>query len=281
LLGIVIILSFIDKLNILNAKIENTAKMGGRILFCIMLINITTVFITSAKESLGTVSSFTQVLSPILITLLASCGAQGTVNNLAPSAVLLSSALVEISVKIVFPLALMGCTILSINSILPGEKLKGIAELFKNIASWIIGVVFTVFSGVIAIQGMISGIADGVSIRSIKYAISSSVPVIGGSISESISMVLLTGYCLKSATGIMGIIIIAGILIIPIINIFSYVVILNFFCAFVQPFSDPFVISYIKGILEFLKLVLIVLIGVSVLWFIYLGIMVSVGNNIL
>lgn len=281
MLGITVLLSFIDRLNILNSKIENIAKMGGRILFCILLLKTTSGFIISAKESLNTVSKFTQALSPILVTLLASCGAQGSVNNLAPSSVLLSSVLVEISVKVVFPLILIGCAFVSINSVLPGEKLKGIADLFKNISSWIMGIVFTVFSGVIAMQGVISGVADGVSIKSIKYALSSSVPVIGGSVSESLSMVLVSGYCLKSAAGIMGIIIIAGIMVVPIINIFAYILLLNCFCAVVQPFSDSFVINHIKSILNFLKLVLIVLFGVSVLWFVFLGILVSVGGNLL
>jgi stage III sporulation protein AE len=281
MMGLAIILSFVDKLDILSSKIESTAKLGGRILFCLMLINSAVTFINLAKNSLNTVSSFTQALSPVLITFLASCGAQGSINNLAPSTVLLSSTLVEIAVKIVFPLILMGCSVSCVNSVLPGEKLKGITDLFKNISSWIIGIVFTVFAGVVAIQGVISGFSDGISIRSIKYALSSSVPVIGGSISESFSMVLLSGYTLKSAAGIMGMIIIAGIIIIPVLNIFAYIILLNFFCAFVQPFSDPFIIKQTKSIIEFLKLIFIVLIGVSVLWFIFLGIIVSIGSNLI
>ncbi len=281
MLFITVLLSFIDKLNLLNSKMESIAKMGGRILFCLLLLKSTAGFISSAKESLYAVSKFTQALSPVLVTLLATCGAQGSINNLAPSSVLLSSALVEIAVKIVFPLVLIGCSFVSINSVLPGEKLKGMADLFKNAANWIMGIVFTVFAGVIALQGVISGVADGISIKGIKYALSSSVPIIGGQISESLSMVLVSGYCLKSAAGIMGIIIIAGIMIIPILNIFAYTLLLNGFCAVVQPFSDPFIVNYIKSILEFLKLVLIVLFGVSVLWFVFLGILVSVGGNLL
>ncbi len=281
ILGLSILLSFIDKLNIINPDLENVAKLGGRILFAVMVIGSVTGLILSAKEALNTVSSFTQVLSPVLVTLLAACGAQGSVTNLAPSSILLSSVLIEIIVNAVFPIIILGCTVLSVDSLLPEHKLKGISDLIKSISSWIIGIIFTVFSGVMLIQGAISSIQDGISIRGIKYAISTSVPVIGGAISESLSAVLFSGYILKSALGIMGIIIIAGIIIIPLVSIFAYYVLIKCFCAFTSPFADSFTIDFLKSICEFIKLIMIILIGIGVLWLVFLGITVMIGNNLL
>lgn len=279
--GLTILLSFTDKLNIINPGLENVAKLGGRILFTVTVISSVTGLIHSSKEALNTISSFTQVLSPVLITLLASCGAQGSVTNIAPSSILLSSVLIEIIVNVVFPIIILGCTVLSVDSLLPEHKLKGISDLIKSVSAWIIGIIFTVFSGVVIIQGAISSIQDGISIRGIKYAISTSVPVIGGAISESISAVLYSGFVLKSATGLMGIIVIAGIIIIPILSIFSYYVLIKCFCAFTSPFADGFTIEFLKSIGEFIKLIMIILIGIGVLWFVFLGITVMIGNNLL
>ncbi len=281
MLGLSLLLSFVDKLNIINPNLENTAKLGGRILFTVTVISSITGLVTTAKESLNTVSSFAQALSPVLITLLASCGAQGSVTNLAPSSVLLSSVLIDIIVNTVFPLIILGCTVLSVDTLLPGNKLKGISDLLKSAASWITGIIFTVFAGVIAIQGAIASVSDGVSMRGIKYAINTSVPIIGGAISESLSAVLFSGYLLKTAVGLMGIIIIAGILIIPLISIFAYFVLLRCFCAVTQPFADPFTVEFLKNVCEFIKLIMIILLGIGVLWFVFLGITVTVGKVLL
>lgn len=281
MLGLSILLSFIDKLNIINPNIENTAKLGGRILFTVTVISSVTGLVASAKDGLNTVSSFSQALSPVLITLLASCGAQGSVTNLGPSSVLLSSVLIDIIVNTVFPLIILGCTVLSVDSLLPGNKLKGISDLLKSVVSWITGIIFTVFTGVIAIQGAIASVSDGISMRGIKYAINTSVPIIGGAISESLSAVLFSGYLLKSAVGLMGIIIIAGILILPLTSIFAYFVLLRCFCAVTQPFADPFTVEFLKNVCEFIKLILIILLGVGVLWFVFLGITVTVGKVLL
>lgn len=281
MLGLSVLLSFIDKLNIINPNLENTAKLGGRILFTVTVISSITSLVASAKEGLNTVSSFSQALSPVLITLLASCGAQGSVTNLAPSSVLLSSVLIDIIVNIVFPLIILGCTVLSVDSLLPGNKLKGISDLLKSVVSWVTGIIFTVFAGVIAIQGAVASVTDGISMRGIKYAINTSVPIIGGAISESLSAVLFSGYLLKTAVGLMGIIIIAGILVIPLVSIFAYFVLLRCFCAVTQPFADPFTVEFLKNICEFIKLILIILLGVGILWFVFLGITVTVGKILL
>ena len=121
-----------DKLNLINSNLENVAKIGGRILFAVTVISSVSGLIITAKQALNTVSTFTQTLSPVLITLLASCGAQGSVTNLGPSSVLLSSVLIDIIVNTVFPLIILGCTVLSVDTLLPGNKLKGISAYFSS-----------------------------------------------------------------------------------------------------------------------------------------------------
>lgn len=279
LLSITIILSITEKLKFISGKCEDAMLLGGRIIFSVVLIKCSMSFINDARNSLEDISSFTQALLPILITLLASIGAKNTSSMLGPSHVLLSNVLIDICVKIIFPIILIGFITAIINTILSDNKLKGFSEFLKNLSSWLMGGVFVVFSAVVALQGITSGVADGISIRSIKYAISSSIPIIGSSISENFSAVLLSAFSIKSASGIMGIIVIGSIVIIPIINIWVFIILLNLFSACVHPFASNFIGNQIKSITEFLKLNAIILLGVSVLWFIYIGIIIFAGGN--
>ncbi len=281
LFAITLIISAIEKLKLINQSTENACLAGGRIIFSVILISSCNAFIKSAGESLENISLFADALLPILITLLASLGAQGTVSAMGSSQVLLSTVLINISRNVILPLILSGLTVSAINGILADNKLKGIADFLKNASSWIMGAIFTVFSAILTVQGLVSGVSDGISIRSIKYALSSSVPIIGSNISDSFSSVLLSAFSIKSAAGIMGIIIIIGIVIIPILNLWIYRFCLNCFGAVVAPFAGNFVVEQIRNVSDFLKLVLAVLLGVSVLWFIYLGVLVSVGGNLI
>ena len=279
IMGITIILSIIERLNLIEETKGKPATMGGKIIFSVLLITSSMIFINNAKECLVNISEFTQVLMPFLITFLASSGAQGSVSILGPTQVMMSSVLINLCVNVVFPLIVVGFIVTSINGILPDNKLNGISVFLKNSSIWLIGGIFTVFSAIIAIQGISASITDGISIRSIKYALSSSVPVIGSSISDSVSAVLLSAFSIKGAAGIMGIIIITGIVISPIISLWVYIFVLSCFCACVQPFSSSFIVEQINKICDFLKLSATVLLGVSVLWFIYLGVLVCAGGN--
>ena len=189
--------------------------------------------------------------------------------------------MINICVDIIYPILIAGFVICLVNEILSDNKLGGISSFLKNTSSWIMGGAFTVFSAIITIQGLTAGVNDGISMKSVKYALSSTVPVIGSSISESVSAVLLSAYSMKSAAGIMGIIVIAGIVIGPIVNIWAYVFVLNCFGACVQPFAGGNIVSIISKITEYLKLASTVLLGVSVLWFIFLGVLICAGGSLI
>ncbi len=279
LLSVVIVTSVVEKLKLLSGKVENICLIGGRIIFSVMLLGFVFDYVDSVKDTFVGIKSFTQALTPILITLLASCGAKGSVSTLAPSSVLLSSILIELTVKFILPLIIAGCIVTLVDNVLNDGKLAGIAATVKSVSSWGIGGIFTVFSAIIAIQGIVAGINDGVSIRSIKYALSTSVPVIGGSISESFSAVLMSGFYLKSALGVAGIITILSIVLLPIINIIAVHILLSLFSGIIRPFADSVIVAQINGINEFLKLLIAILIGVGVLWTVYLGVIACAGGS--
>lgn len=281
LLALAILLSFIKNMKLISGRNEEISLLGGRIAFAITLFSTFLAFVGTARESLNGISSFSQVLMPILITLLASCGAQGSVNFITPSVALISTTLIGIIVNIIFPAILALCLVQMLNSILPQSKLSGICSLLKSASSWIIGGLFTLFSAVISLQGIVAKISDGVSIKGIKYALSSSVPIIGGSVSESLSMVLASGFYLKSAAGVTGIIVICSSILVPLVNIIAYIFVLKVFGACTGTFADDFVLKTVSSACECLKLVAIILFGVGVLWFIFLGIIAGAGASIL
>ena len=281
LLGICIVLAMAENLKILSPKTESIALMGGKLIFACALAGSTVQFAQNAKDALEGISKFTQALMPVIASLLACTGAQGSVSMLSPASSLLSSMLVKISVDIIMPLIIFGSVTAFADAILDNGKLSGISGLFKSAASFLLGGVFTVFSAVIGIQGAASGAIDRASVRGIKYVLSSSVPIIGGTVSESLSMVLTSGNLIKSAAGIAGIISIAGIIAMPIINICAYILALKLLSACAGTFSGKGIASQISVACDFLKLMVILLFGVGILWFVYLGIIIGAGNSLI
>ncbi len=279
LLAVSMVLSIVENLKILSPDTEQAALTGGRIIFLCALLSAVIKPLSEAKEALHGIRAFSQVLTPVLATLLASCGAQGSAASLSPTVSLLSGVLISAATDIIFPLLICGFVISEADTLLPDGKLSGVALLFKSISSWLIGGIFTVFAAVIAIRGLASGISDGISVRGIKYALSSAVPIIGGSVSESLSLVLSSGSLIKNAVGVTGMLAIAGIILAPIVNLLGFMLALRIFSACVRPFAGRITSLQTDRAYDFLKMIAVTLFGVSVLWFIYLGMIIGAGGG--
>lgn len=259
---------------------SEAALTGGRAVTAVILLLGAVNVIKAAKESLEVVDNFSGALMPIMCTLLASSGAKSASATLAPSSAMLSSLLIKILSNFVFPL-ITGAMALSLADGAIGEgKLSGVTALLKSTAVWVTGGLFTIFSGVITLQGLASGVSDGISLRSVKYALSSSVPVIGGAVSESVAAVISGACALKGAAGIMGIIVIVTTVLTPTLNLTGFYFAIKCLSAVIAPFCESKICDMIKNAAEYIKLAAITVFGVGVIWFVFLSALVCCGGGI-
>ncbi len=97
--------------------------------------------------------------------------------------------------------------------------LKGVTGLLKSCLKWGTGLLLTLYGAVIAIQSQAAGAFDTVAGKTVKYAVGSFVPVVGGALSDSLEMVGTSARAIKSALGISGIIGVGYGSLSPLINV--------------------------------------------------------------
>ena len=83
---------------------------------------------------------------------------------------------------------------------------------------WIVGLVFTLFTGFLSIQGISAGKYDSVSIKATKFAIKSYIPIIGSYISDGMDFLVLGSVLVKNTIGLVGVLILFISIITPILN---------------------------------------------------------------
>ncbi len=254
------------------------AVLGGKMIVAVMIMTPAVKVIQKAGSTLESITKFSTLFMPPITTLLASCGAQTTATVLSPSSVLISTVLINIISKFVFPLTVSGLAVTLCSGCI--KRFGGITGLIKSLTVWTVGIVFTLFSGIIALQGIVSSVSDGMSIKGLKYAISSSIPIIGSTVSESASMIITSAYYLKNAGGIMGIIVLLGICLAPLIEIMCFYFALKITAEIMNVFSNGNTGEIVKNSAEYIKLAGIALLGVAVIWFIFLGLIVASGGAV-
>ena len=96
------------------------------------------------------------------------------------------------------------------------DKLR---QFIRWLMEWALKLTLYIFTGYMAITGVVSGTADAAAGKAAKIAISSAVPVVGGILSDAADAVLLGAATLGSGAGIWGILTVLAIFCIPAIRI--------------------------------------------------------------
>ncbi len=148
---------------------------------------------------------------PVFISLVAVSG--GAVTAAASGAVLLTSAELVSSSAAFLIMPLMGGYLAV--SICAGVSPIGgfnIAETLKKLSVWGMGLVMTVFLGVLSIQTAISAASDTVVSKTAKFIVGTAVPVAGAALSEAATTVSASLGLLKTSIGVYGVVALAAVM---------------------------------------------------------------------
>lgn len=142
----------------------------------------------------------------------------GTVTASGYSAILLtlSDIIVQITNNCVIPFLYICFALAVCDSVNSFFSFKTIIKHINKIIQICIKLFLSIYSGILSIQTIINSNADGIGNKTVKLLITSSIPIVGSSISEAYGSVKSCINILKSGLGTMAIVIL-GIYIIPVI----------------------------------------------------------------
>jgi stage III sporulation protein AE len=87
----------------------------------------------------------------------------------------------------------------------PELHIDSATKSVRSIVSWSLGFLTTGFVGLLSVQTMVSGSADGVTARATRFLIGSFVPVVGGVLSEAVAAARGCLRLIKTSVGAYGI----------------------------------------------------------------------------
>lgn len=152
-----------------------------------------------AISTLGTLTNFFACADGLCVTVIALGGGVSTSSMRAVS----SSVVLQFFGFLGSSLgALVGVMfILAIISLIDTDNKNGIFDFVKNVFTKGVAILVAALGGFLTLQTVVSSISDSAAIRTAKYAASSLVPVVGGTVSSALSS--LAGG-LQYAVGVVG-----------------------------------------------------------------------------
>ena len=264
--------------NLLN---ESTGNLINFFFFStVLLLLLTGVWdlYNIAKEAIYSIKGLSNISMPILITLMTATGAKVSSKVYTPAVALLSEGVTEIVSGVVLPMFVF-CVVFCIISNLSQEiKLHQLANFFKKVSSWILGITFTVFTGFLAIQGLTAATIDGVSIRAAKFATKAYIPILGGYLADGFDLILTSCVLIKNSFGVVVLLIVLSIVLSPIIHIIVFNIGLNIVTALTEPIADKSIVGFLVDICKSLSILLASVLAVTFMLFLLIMMMIFSAN---
>ena len=246
----------------------------------VLLLSSLTGVIGDCAAAVGSMQAQMQAVFPLLLTLIATSGGSVSVAVYQPAVLFLSEIIVSLIAGVIFPLASLICVLHMVGNMSSQVRLRNFSKLFGGIIKWILGVTLAAFTVFLTVQGITSATYDGLSFKAAKYAVSNSVPIIGGFLGSGFDLVVAGSVLIKNSIGSCGIILLALVLLPPLIRLVVCSLFMRLSAAVVEPigekgFSD--VLSSLGGAVNYFTAGLL---AVGFMYFITVLLLVCSSNTL-
>ena len=282
--GILVIIIIHSILKSISESLENDNI--SKLIYYVQYILIVTIIMINfsdiikiVEETTNNLVGFMNLLVPLLITLMIYTGNIATSTVLQPILLFIINFVGNIIQTIILPLVLVFTALIIISNISDKIQINKLAKFLKSSIVWLLGIILTVFVGVVSLEGTLSSSVDGITAKTTKTIVSSAIPVVGKILGDAVDTVLGCGIILKNAVGFVGVIVIIGICIIPILKLTILTISYKIVSAVTEPIADSKISGLLEQIGEIFKIFLAILCSISVLLIIGTALVTKISNT--
>jgi len=221
---------------------------------------------------------FMQALLPLLLTLLVAVGGITSAAIFHPLVFVTITAFGTIMKNVVLPLIFFAAVLEIVSGLSKEFQVSKMAGLLKGVAMGLMGLMSTIFLGVMAIQGVAGAVGDSLTYRTAKFATNTFIPVVGGVFSDALGAIIRSSLLMKNAVGIAGVLIIAIIVVVPLVKIITMAFIYKLAGAIIQPVGEEDISDCLNSLGNNLITVFAAVAMVGLLFFFTIAIVVGMGN---
>ena len=198
---------------------QHVISIVGTLSVSMLLLGSSKAFIGLASDTVRQISDYGKLLLPVMSASLAAQGGAGTAIALHTATVAIDAILGSLISHIIIPAVILFLFVSTAYSAVGEELLKKVADFCKWLATWMLKTILYVFTGYMAVTGVVSGSADAAALKAAKLTISGAVPVVGGILSDASEAILVSASLAKNAAGIYGLLAFISIAVLPFVKI--------------------------------------------------------------
>lgn len=272
-----ILKSITDSLD--NSNVSQIIYFVQYILIVTLIMSNFTGIIKLVKETANNLVGFINVLFPLLLTLMVYTGNITTSTILEPIILFISNFIGNIIINVLIPIILIVVVFSITSKVSEKIQIEKISKFLKSGVIWFLGIVLTVFVGIVSLEGTLSSSIDGITAKTAKATVSTVIPVVGKVLGDVVDSVLGCGVILKNTIGFIGVIVVVGICIIPILKLGTLSIIYSLASAVIQPIADEKIVKLLEEMSGVFKILLGILCSLSIILIVGITMVVKISNS--
>lgn len=249
--------------------------------FCVSIIVVVTIIkglVENTTLSINNMTNQMNAIFPILLTIMTSIGSVASVGVFQPTLAIFSSFSSVIFSSLIIPIFILSFCFGIVGNLSNNVKLDKFNSFLSSLFKWLVGILFTIFFSLISIQGISAGSFDSVSIRTMKFTMSSYVPVLGGYLSQGMDLIMASSVLIKNAVGFVGILILLTSIFAPILEIVVVSLLFKISSAILQPLNNDRITNFLHCTSKAIIMLSTCLIVVAFMYFLLIGLSIATAN---
>ena len=284
LLAIIVAIGVVGNL-LSGFKSKFNEKSSSSLIQLVCFMAVSVLVVTMIKTLVSTSTAAVQNMSkqmnatfPILLTLMIGLGATASVSTFQPVVSIMSTYIADFFSFFIVPMFTLSFVFSIISNLTDTVKLDKFNSFISGFFKWSVGLIFTIFFAVFTLQGITAGKFDSLGIRTTKFTIKSSVPVMGGYLSDGMDIILSSTMLIKNAVGFVGVLLCLSTIISPIIQIALFSLMLKLVAAILQAMGEAKTSSFLTVVSKSITMLSTAIIAVGFMYLLSVGLIMTTAN---
>ena len=284
LLSILAIIIIHSILKSISESLENDSI--SKLIYYVQYIAIVTIIMSNfsdvinlVKQTSNNLIGFMNTLIPVLVSLMLYTGSITTTSILEPIILFLINFIGNLIQNILIPIILIIASISIISKISDQVQVAKLSKFLKSSTLWFLGIILTVFVGIVSLEGTLASSVDGITAKTAKSIVSSAVPVVGKILGDVVDSVLGCGIILKNAVGFVGVVIIISICIVPILKLSVLTISYKLVASISEVIADAKIVKLLDEMGDIFKILLGILFTIFFMVIIGTTLLIKMSNT--
>lgn len=205
---------------------ETVSLIGGSALALCAAVPVANA-VTTAFSVLETLNVFTTSFAGVFCALVSSSGNVALGTSYASLAVLSDSLFAALLSGVSQPAVNAMCSLGFLSCFDIYDFSARVSAVVKRVYISFLGFVATFFSGIVTLKGVMGAGADSLTSRGIRFVVGRTVPIVGGTVSDTYSALVSSLSLIKNTVGIFGIVTVVLTVLPSLLEIVSWVFVLS------------------------------------------------------